>query len=257
MKIKYFTVLYATRFLVTKSEVTRHKELGHRLSPRFRHSSLKRKCEYLAGRELFRESYEYIGYGDNVFLDRYHDGRPKFTPGTVGSLSHCGNIVVSILSTNYHNSYGIDLESIIKTEQASLLQSRVGSIKEYEFLRDEFAISVSVTLLFSAKESAFKCLALEGGVGFQPHYFSLIGHNFASQQLLLKYENDQGIEFFIVFYQLNTRTVATLSTGYYPPNSGCLIELDRNAIFEPVPLLQIIDKSLIHRKPQNIEHFFE
>ena len=124
----------------------------------------KRQREYLAGRISARHALrqllgppasegEIVGDEDDV---------PRWPEGVVGSISHgAGFGFAAVAAADRYRGLGVDVERVVSTEQAGRLGARVLNEREMN-LRQGSAGGLTeaemFTLVFSAKESAYKAL---------------------------------------------------------------------------------------------------
>ncbi len=89
------------------------------------------------------------------------DRSPAWPKGIVGSISHTDELVwAAVASSETTLSLGIDAEKIVDPETADELRRVVATDKEIRSLESAFeSPSLAVTLAFSAKEAAYKCIA--------------------------------------------------------------------------------------------------
>lgn len=86
------------------------------------------------------------------------DRSPSWPSGFVGSISHSRNWVIAVAAnaSNYL-SLGVDVEAIVISSQAELLQRDIGQPAEWSLLTSVgLPMPIAFTLLFSAKESFYK-----------------------------------------------------------------------------------------------------
>jgi 4'-phosphopantetheinyl transferase EntD len=124
------------------------------LSPR---AIAKRRREFTAGRVCARSALERLGIRGFPLLPG-PDRSPVWPPGIVGSLSHCGDYCgVAVARRGAIAGVGLDVE------HARPLQGRVIEIicTEAERRRidalPDFPAGLWAMIVFSAKESAYKC----------------------------------------------------------------------------------------------------
>ena len=121
-----------------------------------------RQIEFLAGRLCAQRALAQLdseGRGAPVLT--LPSGAPGFPTGLVGSITHAGGFVSAALArTTVAESIGIDSEVIASTRRASRVMRRVATARELDAAAHEVDSdrALAVTLLFSAKESLFKCL---------------------------------------------------------------------------------------------------
>jgi len=127
-------------------------------------ASVRRKSEYVAGRRCAIRALEmYLGSGSLnpgiVGTGQYR--MPIWPRGTVGSITHTGGFASAAVSgSDRVRSLGLDSEELISREQALELGPSIGCKDEIERITAIYASreDVGLTVLFSAKESLFKCL---------------------------------------------------------------------------------------------------
>jgi len=93
-------------------------------------------------------------------VGRAHNGAPVWPDGTTGSITHTvGFASAAVALTTDTESLGIDTERIVSESQAQEIGSLVMSPEESAHARAAgLSEPVAFTLVFSAKESIFKCL---------------------------------------------------------------------------------------------------
>lgn len=124
----------------------------------------KRKAEFVAGR-----------FCANICLDIYglpikeikigKNRSPIWPDGIIASISHTNDFCVCAATKNQNFlGIGIDIESILGTDQAADLQNQIISLQELAVGRQQgIETALFVTLAFSAKESLFKALHRQVG----------------------------------------------------------------------------------------------
>jgi enterobactin synthetase component D len=125
----------------------------------------KRKAEFIAGRYCASRALQMLPLlpaGDNSTDISIGDKRQPLWPiGLTGSITHShGFAAAAVANTDNFRSIGIDSEHIVKHETAENVASHILTSAE-SFLDNQLITSNSdqyLTLVFSAKESLFKCL---------------------------------------------------------------------------------------------------
>lgn len=119
-----------------------------------RAASPTRRFEFASGRALLRDLL-----GQQLALPVDVHRRPSFPPGTTGSLSHDGELVVAAVSESPAvAAIGIDLEP------ATLLEPEVAEL----VVRPDDA-DIDPHLLFTLKEAAYKAWSSLGGAMLEFH----------------------------------------------------------------------------------------
>jgi len=129
-----------------------------------------RKLEFLAGRWCAAGALSRAGI-QACELGRDAEGRPLWPAGAVGSITHNRAYAAALVAPCARwESVGIDSERILSASAADEVRDIVVTPEEWPLLdplplsREEF-----VTLIFSAKESLYKCLNPLVGVFFDFH----------------------------------------------------------------------------------------
>lgn len=119
--------------------------------------SARRLREYAAGRGHARLALERLGLHSPA-VPVGHGRAPQWPAGFVGSISHAGDLVVAVAAPfRVIRSIGIDLEPAVPLD-ADLLH-RVCRPEELAGAGPSAAVSLRAKLIFSAKESVYKCMA--------------------------------------------------------------------------------------------------
>lgn len=121
-----------------------------------------RRFELLAGRFCARQALSQLSMTVPWVPTGPHRA-PIWPKGVVGSITHTNDFVAALAArTEYVQTAGIDAEPIMVSEVARSIASMVVAPGELESLRDQWVPYTDeqtvLTLLYSAKESLFKCL---------------------------------------------------------------------------------------------------
>ena len=119
----------------------------------------KRRLQYAAGRHCALAALRGLGV-DVPHLPRASDGLPVWPAGVTGSISHCDDLACAVaVRTTDAWAAGLDVERVVSRRRAARVGPLVVDRDELLSARgaglDE---ALAVTLLFSAKETLFKCL---------------------------------------------------------------------------------------------------
>ena len=118
-------------------------------------SGKKRQAEHLAGR--IAAVYALRTVGEKSVPGIGENRAPLWPIGLYGSISHCGQTAVAIVS---HSPVGIDIEEVMNVSLAESLAEQVASSAELTNLRAApIPFPLALTLAFSAKESLYKALS--------------------------------------------------------------------------------------------------
>jgi 4'-phosphopantetheinyl transferase EntD len=131
--------------------------------------TLRRQYEFATGRVCARSLLARVGVGLMPLL-MGAGGRPLWPPGFVGAISHTDGLCVgAVARSDSVAGVGIDVEVADGLDET--MWDLVCTPSELNWLRrqeDAARARLLATALFSAKESAYKCVASEGTGSFEP-----------------------------------------------------------------------------------------
>lgn len=121
----------------------------------------RRQREFCAGRACAAAALAELGQAPAASLAIGPDGAPQWPDGYVGSISHDSGLAAAVVApVRRLAGVGLDLARTLTAEQATDVLGLVAPRSEVAHLE---AIGVdplvALTLLFSAREALFKCLA--------------------------------------------------------------------------------------------------
>lgn len=139
------------------------EEIGVPLPDKLHRAVDKRKAEYLSGRLCARQALQQLGFtAAHTFHIGTGDNRqPLWPEGVVGSITHSHGFASAIVApADAVKSIGIDSEFEINNKTAGNVTSHILVDGEAHAANRELTNSAEqyLTLIFSAKESIFKCL---------------------------------------------------------------------------------------------------
>lgn len=118
-----------------------------------------RRREFTTARWCAREALRQLGVTPGPLVPG-NGGLPAWPPGTIGSLTHCIGYRAAVATTaTYYRATGIDALPHTGPLCDSVL-ARISTVKERDRLRileHDAPVVVWSRVLFSAKESVFKC----------------------------------------------------------------------------------------------------
>lgn len=119
----------------------------------------KRKAEYVAGRLCAMRAIEAQTGQAGVMIAAGSKGEPVWPEGLVGSITHThGFAAAAVADARFVRSLGMDTEQIMTTKVMENVVSRVCRADEAYCSDWPLSPETYATLVFSAKESLFKCL---------------------------------------------------------------------------------------------------
>jgi enterobactin synthetase component D len=120
----------------------------------------KRQAQFRAGRYCAMLAIQALHGGSMMLIGRDASGAPLWPDGVVGSITHTDDVAAAaVASAADVLSLGIDTERVISESQARDLNGTVAWPAELAHARTAGMTRLeAMTLVFSAKESVFKCL---------------------------------------------------------------------------------------------------
>ncbi|MBB4952388.1 enterobactin synthetase component D [Agrobacterium vitis] len=119
----------------------------------------KRKAEYVAGRLCAMRAMQAQTGQAGVIIATGSKGEPVWPEGWVGSITHTqGFAAAALADKRSFRSLGMDTEQIMTTKVMENVTSRICRPEETYVHGSPLSAEVYTTLVFSAKESLFKCL---------------------------------------------------------------------------------------------------
>jgi enterobactin synthetase component D len=134
-------------------------ELGVLIPPRWHKATPRRQAEFVAGRycaHLALQSQE----AKSTDVAMTESRAPIWPSGFVGSITHAGRYAAATIALKQrYRAIGIDFEVYIPTDQCADIQKQLLTKHEINDLTTvHFSLQEATTLIFSAKESIYKCL---------------------------------------------------------------------------------------------------
>ena len=135
------------------------KDLSIKLPDKLSNANEKRKTEFLLGRYCAFQALKKCGYNDELNLPIGKDGGPVWPSGYCGSITHCDGLVKSVVAeSQFYRSLGLDSQPTMNQKTFSNIHKKI--MTPYELTLEIVGLSKLeiATLIFSAKESIYKCL---------------------------------------------------------------------------------------------------
>lgn len=125
-----------------------------------RRAARQRQTEFLAGRFAARAALAGAGWPEPAEIGMSGDQSPSWPFGIVGSITHTRSYAAAAVA-NSHSVRAIGIDSEVKFDRATAreIRSLITSASEIERLSAELSEELSLSLIFSAKESLYKALA--------------------------------------------------------------------------------------------------
>lgn len=140
--------------------------------PAVRRACSKRRAEFISGRACAREALSQIGF-EGIPIPKGINGVPIWPCQVIGSITHCSGFrAVAVTRKQVFQSLGIDVEvnEPLPPDVIGAIASRPERIQSNLLQLGTTSVAFD-RLLFSAKESAFKCFV---GAGIEVADFASI-----------------------------------------------------------------------------------
>ncbi len=192
----------------------------------------KRKLQFLAGRACAGKALELEGVKGSPEIHIGPKGNPVWPKGFVGSITHLNGLASAVVARSEDLlGLGMDVEEVMSRSLAEKIAFRISTASELRACFEccpDWPPEQVVTLCFSAKESAYKCLSplIEGTPGF--HSFGIGSINPVSNvfciYLTVDFSKDFpiGTPFFGKFNLSGKRIHTSLEIRHAPPPTGSL-----------------------------------
>lgn len=131
------------------------------LPPSLQTAIPRRQLEFRAGRYCAMRAMSALDASlSGCQVERSAAGAPMWPEGIVGSIAHCRDLAVAAVASTAHvRAIGIDVEGVISESEARNINRIVAWPAEVAHGRGAGLTRLeALTLVFSAKESIFKCL---------------------------------------------------------------------------------------------------
>jgi enterobactin synthetase component D len=162
-----FVVLRSATFDPNDARAAEERFPGIVLPEALRHAVAKRQVEFLAGRWCVREALRACGHPEADAPVRQGARRePLFPEGIVGSITHAhGRASAAVARREDARGVGLDAERPMSGEQAERLLDLIAAPEEIAALERATGWDRGkvFAIVFSAKETIFKCLYTEVG----------------------------------------------------------------------------------------------
>lgn len=133
--------------------------LDPELPTRIRRATPKRRLEFWAGRRCAQICLETLGFPDHR-LAIQDDRSPLWPEGVFGSITHTRGLVWAAVTKDPRIlGLGIDSEPLVRARTLPALRSHAAREEELgDLSKSGLSEPEALTVLFSAKESLYKCL---------------------------------------------------------------------------------------------------
>lgn len=119
------------------------------------HAGKKRRTEHLAGRMAAAHALHY--QGEKAIPGIGPQRQPLWPQGMFGSISHCANQALAVVS---RQPVGVDIETLFSPQLAAEVATHIASPTEiFRLQTSGLPFAVALTLAFSAKESVYKAFS--------------------------------------------------------------------------------------------------
>ncbi len=149
---------YSVSFSVHNIEADILLDFTRFIPKQLENASLKRKAEFLVGRYCAAQALRSLGKSNSIHVGINPDRSPAWPEGIVGSITHTNNFAFAAVERrDMCRGIGIDTENIIDEESENIKHSILTEKELSLRTKTELEECAFLTLIFSAKESIFKC----------------------------------------------------------------------------------------------------
>nr|WP_274706945.1 4'-phosphopantetheinyl transferase superfamily protein [Allorhizobium sonneratiae] len=132
---------------------------GIALPEKMKNAVAKRKAEYVAGRLCAMRAIEGLCGVAGHQVAAGERGEPVWPDGLIGSITHTKGFAAAVAARNEDwEGLGIDTEEIMTENVMQTVKNKICRPEEWVFKPENLNPQTFATLIFSAKESLFKCL---------------------------------------------------------------------------------------------------
>ena len=129
------------------------------------HAAEKRRRDFVLGRSCARAALAPLGHGEAA-IGMGADGAPQWPTGVLGSITHTRGYAAAVVGeASSFLGVGVDAERVGGVTRK--LWPRLFNAAEQALLAARTDADESATVLFSAKEAAFKAWRLKGALAFR------------------------------------------------------------------------------------------
>lgn len=164
------------------------------LPPDISHSVPARIAEFLAGRHCAKRALETLGSADSS-VGRNTDCSPKWPRGFTGSIAHSGGYAGAVVgSTHRYRGIGFDIEKIFAMDFSKFGESFLtdSEVAYLETLSPTCRVR-HATVIFSTKESVFKCIYTQCRIYFD--FLDVQVAHFGPDRVSVLFRSDLGLGF--------------------------------------------------------------
>jgi enterobactin synthetase component D len=154
----------ASDFASHASPVAAAQSLGIELPATVLRSVPSRQLEFIAGRVAAREALRSAGLAAPPTIAMGADRAPVWPVGYVGSITHSAGSAWAVAAPDTRlRAVGIDLERVVDAQLMREIGDQVMTRDDALLALPHWPATRLFSLVFSAKESTYKCLAAHGG----------------------------------------------------------------------------------------------
>jgi enterobactin synthetase component D len=150
---------YSVSLPLPKEDKHIFDQLNIKLPDTLLNAHKNRKEQYLIGRYCAYRALRSAGFAGDFHLPSNDDGSPLWPEGHVGSITHTKNYVSAIVGlTTIYRGLGIDSQLIMNEKTFISIHKKVMTQNELQMTLPGWNFLEVATLVFSFKESIYKCL---------------------------------------------------------------------------------------------------
>jgi enterobactin synthetase component D len=136
-------------------------EQSHAVPDSLRRAVLKRQIEFLAGRACAQQAIERLTGHKPASIPSRLDRAPHWPLGIVGAITHTTGYAAALVAlATHYQGIGIDCEVVLSADNLKLQRHICvpNELEELQLAHRTWPPELLLTLIFSAKESLYKCL---------------------------------------------------------------------------------------------------
>jgi enterobactin synthetase component D len=150
---------YSVSYPLNDKERLLFEKVDLKIPDSLQHAHENRRLQFLIGRFCAYQSLREAGFNESFDLPIDPHGAPLWPKGFVGSITHTTHfIAAAVASTKTHRGLGIDAQLIMSEQTFQTIKGKILNPSEAMITIDGWKPEELATLIFSFKESIYKCL---------------------------------------------------------------------------------------------------
>lgn len=184
---------YSVVFPLTLEEKNSFDKCHLELPASLHKAHSNRKDQFLLGRYCAIQALFQAGFVETFNICINKDGSPKWPKGFVGSITHTENYIGAVVGFSHtYQGLGIDSQMTMSEKTFKNIHKKILLKSELNINLKGWSQSEIATLIFSFKESIFKCFRPLCGKFFGFHDAEILEINLVENSIKFKLLNDIG-----------------------------------------------------------------